>query len=184
MAEHRYVALLRGINVGGSNLVKMVDLKAAFEALGFESVRTYIQSGNVVFATKTKEATKTLVARIETALSKRFGYAARMVVVSTEELRRVIEEAPKGFGKQPTKYRYDVLFLRPPLKPKAALAEIPTNPAVDRVSAGRRAVYFERLMAKATHSRMSRIVALPIYKQMTIRNWNTTTKLLALATSE
>jgi uncharacterized protein (DUF1697 family) len=184
MAEHRYVALLRGINVGGSNLVKMVDLKAAFESLGFESVRTYIQSGNVVFTAQTKQSTKALTARIERALSKRFGYAARLVVVSTQELRQVIEEAPKGFGKQPAKYRYDVLFLRPPLKPKAALAEIPTNPAVDRVSAGRRAVYFDRLVAKATQSRLSRVVALPIYKEMTIRNWNTTTKLLALATSE
>lgn len=184
MAEHRYIGLLRGINVGGSNLVKMVELKAAFEAMGFEGVRTYIQSGNVIFATKSRPSAKALVARIESALTERFGYVARIVVVSTDDLRRVVEEAPKGFGKQPAKYRYDVLFLRPPLRPKAALAEIPTNPNVDRVTAGRHAVYFERLIAKAAQSRMARVVALPIYKEMTVRNWNTTTKLLALATSD
>lgn len=184
MAEHRYVALLRGINVGGSNLVKMVDLKASFESMGFESVRTYIQSGNVVFTLKTKQNAKALVARIERALTKRFGYAARIVVVSATELSRAVKEAPKGFGKQPSKYRYDVLFVRAPLTAKAALAQIPTNPEVDTAAAGKHAVYFRRSIAKATKSRLSRVVALPIYKDMTIRNWNTTTKLLALVTSE
>jgi uncharacterized protein (DUF1697 family) len=183
MAEHRYVALLRGINVGGANLVKMVDLKQSFEAMGFESVRTYIQSGNVLFAAKTKQNAKSLVARIERALAKRFG-AARIVIVSTAELSRVVKEAPKGFGTQPKKYRYDVLFVKAPLTAKAALAEIPTNPEVDTATAGKHAVYFRRLIAKATQSRLSRVVALPIYKNMTIRNWNTTTKLLAMATSE
>jgi uncharacterized protein (DUF1697 family) len=183
MAQHRYVALLRGINVGGANIVKMVDLKASFEAMGFEDVRTYIQSGNVLFAAKSKQNAKALVARIERALTKRFG-VARIVVVSAEELSRVVKEAPRGFGKQPQKYRYDVLFVKAPLTAKAALSEIPTNPEVDTASAGKHAVYFQRLIAKATQSRLSRVVALPIYKNMTIRNWNTTTKLLGLATSE
>ena len=77
----RYVALLRGINVGGKNLIKMTDLKACFEALGFENVSTYIQSGNVLFSANKSNQAK-LTSRIEEALSKTFNYKSRVVVRS------------------------------------------------------------------------------------------------------
>src|SRR5512139_1963727 len=75
----QYVALLRGINVGGKNLIKMTALKECFEALGFQKVRTYIQSGNVLFATPRPDQT-TLTNQIEDALSITFSYTSRVVL--------------------------------------------------------------------------------------------------------
>jgi uncharacterized protein (DUF1697 family) len=174
-----YVALLRGINVGGKNLIKMPALKAAFEAEGFDDVATYIQSGNVLFASsETKPAV--LTDRIETMLAETFDYVPTVVVRSRKQMRAIVDGAPKGFGGRPAEYRYDVIFLKEPLTAKKAMGEVPTNPAVDTAHAGTGVLYFSRLIAKATASRLNRIVASSIYSSVTIRNWNTTTKLLAL----
>ena len=173
----RYVALLRGINFGGNNLIKMAALAAAFEKEGFHRVATYIQSGNVLFDA-TGAAPAKLVGRVEAMLDATFDYRAKVVILSRPQLRRVVDEAPQGFGSEPAKYRYDVLYLMPPLKAAAAVASVPAKAGVDRVAAGPGVLYFSRLVARATQSQLSRIVAMPIYKSMTIRNWNTTIKLL------
>ncbi len=175
----RYVALLRGINVGGNGVVRMAALRAAFEAQGLRDVATYIQSGNVLFTSGERSAA--LVRRIERGLSKTLGFPATVVLRSREQLRAVVAGAPEGFGARPERYRYDVVFLKEPLSPSEALAAAPRNPEVDEVSAGRGVLYFSRLAREASRSRMSRIVALPIYRRMTIRSWSTTTRLLALA---
>jgi uncharacterized protein (DUF1697 family) len=174
----RYVALLRGINVGGKNLIAMPALKAAFEAEGLADVVTYIQSGNVVFSSDDRRAA--LVAQIEGALSRTFGYAASVVVRSRQQMRAVVDGAPGGFGKRPALYRYDVLFLKEPLRAAEALASVAVRAGVDSVHAGRGVLYFSRLVARASQSLLPRLVSTPIYKRMTIRNWNTTTKLVAL----
>ena len=174
-----YVALLRGINVGGKNLIKMSALKACFEANGFEDVATYIQSGNVVFASPETRAAG-LTQRVEEMLAETFGYQATVVVRSRTQMRAVVERAPQGFGTEPTKYRYDVIFLKAPLTARAAMKSVPAKPGVDEAHAGTGALYFSRLIAKATESRLNRIVSSPIYPNVTIRNWNTTTKLLGM----
>jgi len=174
-----YVALLRGINVGGSNLIGMPALKVCFEAQGFRDVSTYIQTGNVVF-TAGRSSPRALSARLEKALSKTFRYELRVVLRSLDEMTAIVEGAPKGFGRRPTEFRYDVIFLRPPLTADEALRGIAVKPGVDRVFPGDGVVYASRLASKAAQSRLSRIVGTPAYQNMTIRNWNTTTKLLAL----
>lgn len=177
MRASSYVALLRGINVGGNNLIPMADLRACFVEKGFANVTTYIQSGNVIFTT-TDHKRAALVARIESALGTRFAYRATVVVRSHDEMRAIVEHAPPGFGKRPELFRYDVLFLKDPLTAAAAIAAVPVKEGVDEVHAGKRVLYYSRLISKATQSRMAKIVSLPIYKSLTIRNWNTTTKLL------
>lgn len=174
----RYVALLRGINVGGKNLVGMPALKAFFEEQGFTDVATYIQSGNVLFTSK--ERSGALCARLEAELAKAFGYPATLVLRSRDQLRKILEGAPAGFGAAPARWRYDVVFLKEPLSAGVALAAVPTRPGVDQAWAGPGVLYLSRLVAKAAQSRMSRITGLPIYQRMTIRNWNTTTRLAAL----
>jgi len=179
MPNSQYVALLRGINVGGKNLIGMPALKACLEAAAFGNVATYIQSGNVLFEARGERAK--LVATLERALSATFHpYDARVVLRSHAELTRIVREAPKGFGREPETYRYDVTYVREPLTAAKAIAVVPTNPDVDRVYAGPGVLYAARLIAKAAQSRLSRVVGLPIYKDLTTRNWNTTTKLLAL----
>jgi uncharacterized protein (DUF1697 family) len=177
--DGQYLALLRGINVGGKNVIKMAALKACFEEMGFADVTTYIQSGNVLFAAPVKSEAG-LSATIEKALSKAFNYKSRVVVASHEQLQTAVKKAPKGFGKEPAKYRYDVIFLREPLSANEAMKSVSTKEGVDQVWAGDGVLYFSRLIERATASHLSRIVGLPVYQEMTIRNWNTTTKLLAL----
>lgn len=173
------VALLRGINVGGNNLIPMADLRACFSELGAAHVATYIQSGNVVFdgGSRSLDAWTTT---IEAALSDRFGYKARIVLRSHAELRTVVDDAPTGFGAEPDAYRYDVVFLKEPLAAAEALPQIPLKDGVDEAWAGDGVLYHARLNERATESKMSRIVAMPMYQLMTIRNWRTTTKLLEM----
>jgi uncharacterized protein (DUF1697 family) len=174
----RYVALLRGINVGGKNLIAMPRLKSCFEAQGFADVATYIQSGNVLFSSKEKGPA--LVARIEEELSKTFGYAASVVLRSNQQMRRIVDHAPKGFGTEPALYRYDVLFLKEPLRAAEAIAAVATRAGVDQAFAGSGVLYFSRWIEKASQSQLNRLVSSPIYKRMTIRNWNTTKRLREL----
>lgn len=178
-----HVALLRGINVGGNNLIKMSALREAFEALGFTSVTTYIASGNVVFDANAKVGKAALTSTIEVALSRSFAYESKIVVISAKDLARAVREAPQGFGDEPAKYRYDVLFVKPPLTTRAALPQVETTPGVDDVAAGKHALYFRRLVAEATRSKLAKIVGKPLYRDLTIRSWNTTTKLLTLASA-
>ena len=117
-----YVALLRGINVGGKNLIKMPALKACFEADGFADVATFIQSGNVLFASPEAHVAG-LTQRIEEMLGYTFGYEATVVVRNRAQMRAIVEHAPKGFGTEPAAYRYDVIFLKPPLTSKIAIEE-------------------------------------------------------------
>jgi uncharacterized protein (DUF1697 family) len=98
-------------------------------------------------------------------------------------LRAIVDRAPKRFGAEPATYRYDVIFLKEPLAAKVALKSVPTKPGVDEAHAGTGVLYFSRLDARAAQSRLSKIVSSPIYPSVTIRNWNTTTKLLTLMES-
>lgn len=179
MPETSYLALLRGINVGGNNIIQMADLKACFESLGLSDVLTYIQSGNVLFKSAQKDRAR-LAKTIEAGLSERFRYEARLVIVTHKQLKLAVQGAPHGFGKAPDKFRYDVIFLKEPLTPKEAIKSVRTKEGVDSAYAGKDVLYFSRLISKAAQSHLRRIIALPVYQSMTIRNWNTTTKLLAL----
>lgn len=181
MKSSFYLALLRGINVGGNNIIKMSALKECFEEMGLNDVQTFIQSGNVIFSSSMSETT--LCARIEKALSKTFNYKANVVLLSEREFIKTIASAPKSFGQEPTRYRYDVLFLKKPLTAKQAIKDVPLKEGVDAIHAGAGALFFTRQIKDITKSRMNKIVALPVYKQLTIRNWNTTTKLHTLLTT-
>ena len=176
----KYVALLRGINVGGKNRIKMADLKKCFEDLGFENVITYIQSGNVIF--ETDKSASSAAKQIETALPKKFKLdsdSIKTLVLSQKQFKTIIDKAPKEFGKKPDKYYYDFVFLKGITSEKAA-REFESNPEVDTLWIGPGVIYHRRLTAKRTKSRMAKIVGKPVYKNVTIRSWSTTSKILAL----
>jgi uncharacterized protein (DUF1697 family) len=176
---NQYVALLRGINVGGKNLIKMSDLKACFEGLSLVNVRTYIQSGNVLFyADETDKAS--LTGQLEEGLSRTFHYDSSLALRSEEEMKDIVAQAPKGFGSEPAAYRYDVIFLKEPLSAAEAMQSVTTKEGVDQAFAGDGVLYFSRLISRASQSRLTRIIGLPVYQSMTIRNWNTTTRLLSM----
>jgi uncharacterized protein (DUF1697 family) len=90
------------------------------------------------------------------------------------------DRAPDRFGAEPKRFRYDVAFLKEPLTAAAALAQVRTKEGVDLVWAGEGAPYFSRLIERAAQSHLSRLTAMPISGSMTVRNWNTTTRLRGL----
>lgn len=178
MTDECYLVLLRGINVGGSNIIKMADLRKCFEEMGFDNVLTYIQSGNVIFTSKKKA--KSITSIVQKGLEKHFRYTTPVFVLTKKQLVKVVKEAPKTFGKEPKKYRYDVMFLRESITSNKALKQIKTRESVDIAEAGKGVIYFSRVISNITRSYMPKVVQLPMYKDMTIRNWNTTNKLLGL----
>jgi uncharacterized protein (DUF1697 family) len=173
-----FVALLRGINVGGRNKVPMADLRAAFESGGYSSVRTYIQSGNVLF--ESDRTADGIEADLEDLLARELGMQLVVVVRSLRQLRSIVRDAPEGFGQQPDTFHSDVVFLKAPLSAPRAMKVVQTRDGVDRAWPGRGVLYFERLSERRSQSRMSRIMGTPEYQRMTIRSWSTTTRLLTM----
>src|SRR5262245_29879409 len=112
-AVGRYVALLRGINVGGRNAVPMAELRRVLEGAGHTSVRTYLQSGNVVFSSAAPR--RSLEDGVERLLQTELGVPVVVVVRSAAELRRIVDAAPDGFGGAPDDRHSDVVFLKAPL---------------------------------------------------------------------
>lgn len=89
----KYAAFLRGINVGGKNKIKMETLREILSAEGFENVKTYINSGNVIFETS-KSDDKKLAEQIEKAIEKEFGLNIKTMVRSTDEIKNIVENNP------------------------------------------------------------------------------------------
>jgi len=156
----------------------MADLRDLFETLGYGDVQTYIQSGNVLFSAT--GARSTLEDTIERALEARLGYPVVVVVRTHRQLHNVVTKAPRGFGADPSRYFSDAIFLKNPLTAAAALSVVERREGVDEAWKGTGVLYFQRLGAERTKSRLNRIVGRPEYQLMTIRSWTTTTKLLAL----
>lgn len=178
---HTYVILLRGINVGGKNKVPMEDLRLSLEDLGFANVRTYIASGNVII--ESDKIASEVKASIENVLPAKFKLDSELIkvlVLTRAALKSVIDKKPNGFGDQPDKYHSDAVFLID-ISPDEAMGVFKPRDGVDKVWPGNGVIYSQRLSAERTKSRLSKIVGTPAYKCMTIRNWNTTTKLLAMA---
>lgn len=165
--------------MGGNNIIRMTDLIACFEQMGFADVMTYIQSGNILFRADEQNRAR-LTVKIERVLSDTFHYNSRVVVITHKQLKSIVEGAPSQFGKDAAQYRYDVIFLKEPLTVKTAMKSVSVKDGVDRAYEGKGELYFSRLVAKAAQSRLTKIITLPVYQDMTIRNWNTTTKLLTL----
>jgi uncharacterized protein (DUF1697 family) len=175
-----YVVLLRGVNVGGKNIVPMAALRTALEELSFENVASYIASGNLILDSSLSAA-KTQAA-VEDALVDGFKMdreTTRTLVLTRNELEAVVEKRPRGFGNDPAKYLCDAVFLMG-ITAAAALKVFKPAEGIDEVWPGDGVIYSRRLAALRTKSRHNRIIGTTEYRSMTIRNWNTTLKLLEI----
>ena len=175
-----YIILLRGINVGGKNTVSMASLRKCLEEQGFSNVSTYIASGNVILRTdKTENEVKKLVEKVLPENFKLENGFIKVLVLTCEQLQSIIDNKPNGFGDHPDKYHSDVIFLLDIDSAQATTAFSPRE-GVDQIWAGNGVIYSQRLSSQRTKSRLNKIMETPFYKSMTIRNWNTTTKLLEI----
>lgn len=170
------LALLRGINVGGKNIIRMTDLKRIFEDTGYTNVQTYIQSGNVIFL-DTEPDTALSKHKLESALRREMGVEIRTAILNRRETRQILSEKPTDFGEHPDTYRYDIIFLTDPGSPTDLASLIETRDGTDLLHAGENVIYLSRLKREITKSRFTKVISTPAYARMTIRNWNTTRRL-------
>lgn len=174
------IVLLRGVNVGGKNKVPMSKLQRCLEELGYSDVATYIASGNVLL--RSKKTLHAIRSEIETVLPKKFDIDRKHIkalVMTDTALRSIISNKPKGFGEDPTTYHSDVVFLIDRTASEAMGAFSPKE-GVDTVWPGTNVIYSQRLSSLRTKSRLNRVMGTSAYEHMTIRNWNTVTKLQTL----
>ncbi len=174
----RYVALLRGINVGGKNKVDMKQLKAVFEDAGMTSVRTYINSGNVIFQSTTRSRTG-LATTIEKAVARRFGFHVDVLVRDLKSMRALVNSIPSGWSDGAAMRCY-VMFLWPEVARPSVLKQLEYKPELDDVRYASGAIVWRVDRENLTRSGMMKLTGTSLYKRMTIRNVNTTRKLLEL----
>ncbi len=174
----KYVALLRGINVGGNNKVEMARLRKCFETLGYQNVSTYINSGNVIFETDTTD-TVALVKKIEKGIEKTFGFAVRVVVRDSTSIKKLFKFIPKDWTND-AEQRTDVLFLWNEFHSKKSLELIKTTKGVDTLLYSAGAIIWNIPRSEYRKSGLNKFIGTPIYKGMTARNLNTVRKLAEL----
>lgn len=174
----KYVALLRGINVGGKSLVKMADLKQCLKDAGFKNIATYINSGNVIFESE-KSDRKKLVIEIEHVLAERFEFDLRIVLRTHEEIGQVVKNVPPDWNARGDMRCY-VVFVREPVNSEDVLSEMEPKVGVDFITKGSGVVYMSTLLSGIAKSGMNKLIGKKIYKEITIRNYNTVKKILLM----
>jgi uncharacterized protein (DUF1697 family) len=170
-----YVAFLRGINVGGQAIVAMAAVREALVELGLSEVRTYINSGNVIFSTRAADIQR-LGARIEKALEERTGMPIKVLVMDHQSLKKLVDAIPPHWVDDKTMRTY-VLLLWTELDDGKILEWLPVRPGVDNVRYEPGALIWQVDRKDVAKSGMNRIIGTAYYKQMTIRSANTMRKL-------
>jgi uncharacterized protein (DUF1697 family) len=176
----KYIALLRGVNVGGKNRVIMADLKSSFERQGFQNVVTYINSGNVLFASDIINESK-LKAVCEKLVSADFGLDIVVCVISATDLREALAHAPEWWNNEPDA-RHDAFFVIPPMTSVEICAHVGDVKAeYEKVAYYGRVIFWSAPMATYSRTRWSKISQdKAMYGAITVRNANTTLKLAEL----
>lgn len=178
-----YIALLRGINVGGKNIIKMADLRQVFESIGLSEVKTYIQSGNVLF--KSNETEEALCNKIEHEIEAVFGTLVKVILRTAAELEQIIlncpfskDEVTEAETVSEAESLYVTLLTHSPLKEKIDSIDVYRSES-DKYHIVGRDVYL-----LFHHSIRNSKLANNLYKlnvPATVRNWKTLSKLAALA---
>jgi uncharacterized protein (DUF1697 family) len=173
-----YVALLRGVNVGGNRKVDMRQLTTTFAGMGYENVRTYINSGNVVFDCS-ETPPVVIVAAIEAAIESDFGFPVKVLLRDAANVRALVEALdPSWVNDQSAKC--DVMFLADEVDRPEVLSQVTVKPDIDDVRYVPGALLWRVGRPNVTRSGMLKIVGTELYAQMTVRNCNTVRKLDAL----
>jgi uncharacterized protein (DUF1697 family) len=174
----RYVALLRGINVGGKSTIRMADLKECVEELGYDGVSTFIASGNVLFEAAERNGAK-LESELEHALERRFALPIAVVVRTRAELGRIVKAIPADWIGNDS-LRVNVAFLRRTRDGRALARELKPREGVDELVATKSGLIWATRRDALTRSGMQKLIGSAAYRDLTVRNLNTTLKLYEL----
>lgn len=175
----RYVALLRGVNVGGKNTVSMSLLKEALEESGFEKVRSYINSGNIIFDFADEEE-ELLQKTIHEVIEKEFGLDIPVAVISTADLAEALAHAPSWWDRD-IDAKHNALFVISPAKPETVIETVgEAKPEYESIAYYGKVIFWSASLKTFSRTQWSKIVSTTAYNDITIRNANTTRKLLSL----
>ncbi|MCM1259351.1 MAG: DUF1697 domain-containing protein [Prevotella sp.] len=177
----RYVAFLRGINISGKNKVPMAQLKKSFEALGFGEVRTYLNSGNVVFSSN-EDSIERIINQIEILIKKQFDLTISIFVIFKEELEDILEHAADWLGNEDQEIYDNLIFMMPPVafvdvwneigEPKQELEKIKAYKQVIFWSFSRKEYQKTNWWSKTANTNIS--------SKLTIRTANTVKKIVEM----
>lgn len=170
-----YVALLRGINVGGNNKIDMKLLKETFVGVGMESVTTYINSGNVIFSDM-KHTKSEIETFLEEAIFRDFQLRIKVLVRSINDFENIMKVLPESW-KNDKSMRSDVLFLWEEIDRETLLTELKIKPQIDTVMYAPGAILWTVDKGNITKSGLQKLIGTSLYKNMTVRNVNTTRKI-------
>lgn len=175
----KYIALLRGINVGGKNKISMPELKKTFEDIGFQDVITYINSGNVIFSSTIDDGEE-IKKCCELAIRNTFQLNIAVTIISAHELTVALQNAPSWWDNDSLS-KHNAIFVIPPATAIEILAQIGIEkPEYEKVSFYGQVIFWSAPIKTFARTRLSKIVGKSSYNSITVRNANTTKKLLQL----
>ena len=177
-ADPVFLALLRGVNVGGNNVISMSSLKASFEKMGFNDVSTYINSGNILFKARERDARK-LETKIEAMLSKEHKLGCKVVVRSFSEMANLVENLPKNWEGD-KQWKYNVIFLRHSIDSEKVLESLGPEPEIEKVVYYPGTLLWSARLRDLNRTLMDKLSRQKLFQDMTVRNTNTTRKLYEL----
>ncbi len=171
----KYIALLRGINVGGNHKVEMKKLKEIFESLGFENIITYINSGNVFFEGSGNQLE--ICKQLELSFSKTYGFDIPTLVKTEKELMEIVKAIPKTWKNDATQ-RTDVAFLFPEFDSNKIINDLPIKREFVDIRYVQGALIWNVKRENIYKSQLAKLISHKVYKAMTVRNVNTARHLL------
>ncbi len=169
-----YLALLRGINVGGKNKVNMADLKACFEKLGYGYVQTYGNSGNVIFTAASTDPRK-LETDIEKALATNFSSSIGVFIRSLDDLKEVVEAIPKNWQISSDR-KYDIIFLRQTIDHPGIVHDLQPKPGIEELFYLPGVLFWSVNIRDFSKSNLSKIIGTDMHQEMTVRGPGTIRK--------
>ncbi|MFZ1973446.1 MAG: DUF1697 domain-containing protein [Candidatus Acidiferrales bacterium] len=174
------IAMLRGVNVGGHNMIKMEELRALCKSLKLRDACTYVQSGNLIFRTEERDL-EVLAKRLQNAIERKFGFRPDVVLRTAAEMREVIARNPFAKRREVEPNRLLVTFLasEPAADARDKASQLETAPEELRMDRREVYIYFPNGMArpKVSWPTIERILK----TSGTGRNWNSVTKMLEMA---
>lgn len=162
--------------MGGRGSVSMSALQKVFEGAGFEDVRTYINSGNVIFEYQEKDTDK-LCLMIEELLARAF-FKIKTILLTDSELKEVLKHTPSNWNDE--NLRKYIAFIKSPSTPDKVIDEALPKESVDMISKGPGVVYMSTKLSGISQSGFPKLSVKKVYQDMTVRNYNTVKKLLDL----
>ena len=176
----KYIALLRGINVGGNNKISMTELKTMFEKIGFSDVSSYINSGNIIFSS-VDDNEEEMIRKCRSEIANQFKLDISVTVISAKDLAEALENAPVWWD-QDNQSKHNAIFVIPPAGAEAIIEQAgAAKPEYEKIGVYGQVIFWSAPIATFSKTRWSKVVSSDAYGNITIRNANTAKKLLQLS---